>query len=260
MFLAGQFSPTAASFVASSGVEYNCRAPRSGTDNSDSLTNSIPQLIQQQQQRRGVLGFDVFELDAVRTVGGDMEEGKSSSVHQMQQQRRSTSTSRLQISRSNVDMDVWNKNGEFFSDGDQERDRTVTSSTEQRFFPAPGLNRINSPVSVASAGSSSYSSLGSHSTFNVVTSSTKGFSSPSSPVRLLQHSLPAWFPWIPTKSQIESLKVNELKEACMQRGLAKVRFVANVFPCCILVYPKPTKHYMSNMSLSLLWTDPMDDY
>ncbi|KAL3924665.1 MAG: hypothetical protein SGILL_000902, partial [Bacillariaceae sp.] len=33
--------------------------------------------------------------------------------------------------------------------------------------------------------------------------------------------LPAWFPWIPTKSQIESLKVAELKEACSQRGLIK---------------------------------------
>eukprot|EP00980_Cylindrotheca_fusiformis_P003655 scaffold818_cov136-Cylindrotheca_fusiformis.AAC.21 len=36
-------------------------------------------------------------------------------------------------------------------------------------------------------------------------------------------TLPAWFPWIPTKSQIGSLKVNELKEACGQRGLLKDR-------------------------------------
>jgi hypothetical protein len=41
---------------------------------------------------------------------------------------------------------------------------------------------------------------------------------------LLPNTLPAWFPWIPTKSQIEFLKVNELKEACAQRGLARVSF------------------------------------
>jgi hypothetical protein len=36
-------------------------------------------------------------------------------------------------------------------------------------------------------------------------------------------TLPAWFPWIPSKSQIQTLKVIELKEACAQRGLRKVR-------------------------------------
>jgi hypothetical protein len=37
--------------------------------------------------------------------------------------------------------------------------------------------------------------------------------------------LPLWFPWIPTKLQIKELKVMELKEACVQRGLKKVRTV-----------------------------------
>lgn len=45
----------------------------------------------------------------------------------------------------------------------------------------------------------------------------------SSSLRLRQSALPAWFPWIPTKSQINSLIVRELKEACRQRGLPKVR-------------------------------------
>ncbi len=36
--------------------------------------------------------------------------------------------------------------------------------------------------------------------------------------------LPAWFPWVPTKSQIMTLKLKELKEACSQRGLTKVRW------------------------------------
>lgn len=33
--------------------------------------------------------------------------------------------------------------------------------------------------------------------------------------------LPAWFPWVPTKSQIMTLKLKELREACAQRDLAK---------------------------------------
>ena len=45
----------------------------------------------------------------------------------------------------------------------------------------------------------------------------------SSSVKVLSGILPAWFPWLPTKSQIQSLKVIELKEACNQRSLAKVR-------------------------------------
>ena len=36
-------------------------------------------------------------------------------------------------------------------------------------------------------------------------------------------TVPAWFPWIPTRSQIETLKVPELRDACDERGLAKVR-------------------------------------
>ena len=42
-------------------------------------------------------------------------------------------------------------------------------------------------------------------------------SSPSSTV-------PAWFPWIPTRSQIETLRVPELRDACGERGLTKVRY------------------------------------
>ena len=49
------------------------------------------------------------------------------------------------------------------------------------------------------------------------TSSSSPSSSPSSTV-------PAWFPWIPTRSQIETLKVPELRDACGERGLTKVRY------------------------------------
>lgn len=46
---------------------------------------------------------------------------------------------------------------------------------------------------------------------------------PQTPVKVFSDILPQWFPWLPTKAQIQSLKVTELKEACHQRGLVKVR-------------------------------------
>ena len=36
-------------------------------------------------------------------------------------------------------------------------------------------------------------------------------------------NVPMWFPYIPTRQQIESLKIVELKDACYERGLIKVR-------------------------------------
>jgi hypothetical protein len=38
----------------------------------------------------------------------------------------------------------------------------------------------------------------------------------------------AWFPWIPSRTQIMLLKLVELKQACGERGLRKVSFVAVV--------------------------------
>lgn len=38
----------------------------------------------------------------------------------------------------------------------------------------------------------------------------------------------AWFPWIPSRTQIMSLKQLELKQACAERGLKKVRSLSSV--------------------------------
>ena len=35
-------------------------------------------------------------------------------------------------------------------------------------------------------------------------------------------NVPMWFPYIPTRKQIESLKIVELKAVCQERGLRKV--------------------------------------
>jgi hypothetical protein len=52
---------------------------------------------------------------------------------------------------------------------------------------------------------------------------TVQFSSHAATTNLYHNShVPLWFPYIPTRSQIESLKVIELKDACQERGLSKV--------------------------------------
>ena len=49
--------------------------------------------------------------------------------------------------------------------------------------------------------------------------------------------VPLWFPYIPTRSQIESLNVMELKDACQERGLSKVsRFETGVKKMSIFIY------------------------
>jgi hypothetical protein len=40
--------------------------------------------------------------------------------------------------------------------------------------------------------------------------------------------VPGWFPYTPTRRQIESLKVVELRDACHERGLPKVRFTRDL--------------------------------
>jgi hypothetical protein len=45
----------------------------------------------------------------------------------------------------------------------------------------------------------------------------------SSPLKnTWKRSSPAWFPWIPSSTQIMALKLTELKQACAERGLKKV--------------------------------------
>ena len=83
-------------------------------------------------------------------------------------------------------------------------------------------------------------------------------------VRLLKYDdsplLPAWFPWIPTKSQIKTLKLKELKEACSQRGLTKVgsivlgvsdnRFGDIISHSCLLFYRPETRMLCKSASLN----------
>jgi hypothetical protein len=107
----------------------------------------------------------------------------------------------------------------------------------EAFFPAPGLTWKNSPLSSTSAANANVNAnahdedVGASSSSSTATTTGGGNghrgSNNNGGVQVLRYSsplLPAWFPWIPTKSQIMTLKLKELKEACSQRGLTKVRF------------------------------------
>jgi hypothetical protein len=157
MFLSDRFFP-AATLSASPATERNRHS--AAEENSSHDQRRQQQLYLQQnrsRKRRGVLGFDVFELEA----HSQKSHGSSSS---------STSTS-----PSQVDLKSW--------------------SRQENFFP------------------------NSHNSFAAPFAATSTTVSASS----LRSSSLAWLPWIPTKSQILSLKLTELKEACGQRRLVKVR-------------------------------------
>jgi len=98
----------------------------------------------------------------------------------------------------------------------------ASADQSEALFPAPGLTWKNSPLSTTANYGEASSPAATQSTN--VASSTGSSSQRNGGVRLLRYSsplLPAWFPWIPTKSQIMTLKLKELKEACSQRALTK---------------------------------------
>eukprot|EP00536_Pseudo-nitzschia_multiseries_P008855 jgi/Psemu1/288074/fgenesh1_pg.234_\ len=159
------------------------------------------------RNRNRVLGFR-FELHSTRH-----RHDSAASEEQQQQQQQQQRTTR-------------SGSGDEF-ESSKHQHRYSGSSSTSRFFPAPGLTWKNSPLSrdAKSGGGGGGDNHGDVSFF----ASAPGFSAPTKQrnggVRLLRFPssplLPAWFPWIPTKSQIGSLKVKELREACTQRGLAK---------------------------------------
>ena len=106
-----------------------------------------------------------------------------------------STTTALQATRkkqSNVNVETWNGNDDL-----------------NNFFPSPttgGLlwNSNQSPYQQQQPQAKS--------------KSKQHYDETTSPANVL----PLWFPWIPTKLQIQELKVTELRQACVQRGLKKV--------------------------------------
>jgi len=153
--------------------------------NSAMPVGTIQQHTTNNNGSKRILGFDAFALRSTRHDGAASEE---------QQQRLSTTT-----------------------------EESSVESTNSGFFPAPGLTWKNSPLSNNLGGQPPFVAS-STSAANLSFARSNNSVDSNGGVRLLRLSsplLPAWFPWIPTKSQIMSLKLTELKEACSQRGLFK---------------------------------------
>ena len=161
--------------------------------------------------RRGVLGFDI--ASSLPSVAETTSQRSSSAL----------SSSR----RSNVDLDSWNDptttNVNSRVDGNSlsgvEKSWTPPRAASPLIWPSSRLSEAGfAPGSTASSfffrrpsTPSALKNNGGSATFTVTQNPTR---------------LPPWFPFIPSKSQIESLKVSELREACAQRGLVKVRYLA----------------------------------
>ena len=176
MFLGDQLFSSPSTILSSSPYIERVQKQRSlGSDIDPSSSQK------QQHQQRGVLGFDVFELEAHST--------------------------RSNASPSQVDMKTWDSNNSQQEGG--------------TFFPAPsGWNSYTAAPFLETSSTVSFS---------------RGASSLSSskfvPTRTATLA-PERLPWIPTKEQIQSLKVTELKEACGQRSLIKVSESFRSLCCC----------------------------
>ncbi|KAG7348603.1 tetratricopeptide repeat protein [Nitzschia inconspicua] len=185
---------------------------------------------------RGTLGFDVFEMQATRhrhtLTSPDLDEDNDSHInnhnnlHHFFQTTASSSSSSASSSSTTGDS--------FFAHPGVDVDgHDLIEKDENDFFSSsPGFTWSHAPLSTRSSSCTSRNGALFSTTTNPGFSSTSSstsmaFASTTTPSSfsspLLQQSflLPAWFPWIPTKSQIQSLKVPELKEACSQRGLLK---------------------------------------
>ena len=109
----------------------------------------------------------------------------------------------------------------------------IPGNNSESLFSSSELTWQNLPLSTTAKDADSTSPASTQLT-HVPTSLTTGSGQRNGGVRLLRYSsplLPAWFPWIPTKSQIMTLKLKELREACSQRGLAKVGCVYPLSLC-----------------------------
>jgi tetratricopeptide (TPR) repeat protein len=178
------------------------------------------------KRQRGTLGFDVLERHA-RLDENDDDDAT------MEEDVEPTLFPVIDTNKKNT---AASSSSSFIHPGSSLEEEEV--SADDPFFPIPELTWENSPLSSRSSNreKQQFSSLvfsssplaaaaatvGGGGTFTTTTAR-----SPTTPrVNSRENSsisfvLPAWFPWIPTKSQIESLKLVELKEACTQRGLVK---------------------------------------
>lgn len=148
----------------------------------------------QQPRARGILGFAIHDhVDHVvpspqKPLPADSSTSLQSSSQQEQQRQKSL--------RSKVNFETWG--------GKRLDDDWMTSAHHSSGNNSPILNR--SPSSMTAATLNNY-----YKQNNNIDDAI---------------GIAAWFPWIPTLTQIEALTVRELKHICMERGLKQVRLMS----------------------------------
>jgi len=151
--------------------------------------------------RKTVLGFTIDES----SESGDETTSHPLSNSELRASSSSSSSSSSHTSESSsklssIDKSKWRSGHELFL---QDGSTATTSSpikNQNSLFSSSSSTRNN-----AFPGNTFESTMNNYNTHNMATNTI----------------IPAWFPWIPTREQIEILKVVELKEACQQRNLRK---------------------------------------
>ena len=167
--------------------------PRRMTSVSSSLTTSSststrPPVLVSPPQNIRIASSDTHSQP--RVLGFDISSTLMSSTSTTTSTTTSTALQATRNRKSNVNVETWNGN----------------NNDDLNFFP--------SPSSSGGGGGLLWNSnvAPNHGLWDDETTS-----SPTTPTIVL----PLWFPWIPTKLQIQELKVTELRQACVQRGLKK---------------------------------------
>jgi hypothetical protein len=174
--------------------------------------------VEKRLERRGILGFDVFELQATR----HSESVSAADLEEEEEEENGSPNSFFRTPLSSSHRTSSSSSASFFvHPGVEVEDEDSMEDNDEQVESADFFSWSNAPLSTKAATAAAAANRAFFAAPTATASSsllsTTHESSSSSLV------LPAWFPWIPTKSQIQSLKVNELKEACFQRGLLKVR-------------------------------------
>jgi hypothetical protein len=165
-------------------------------------------------RQRGVLGFDVLASTSTSALSSTMPRRRSGS--------------------SNVNVNKWNDPTTTLFGGDGIDSHSLHWEQANNPFPTP-LSLSSSrggptsssfffPPQTSTAAASSAVTEGtrpSRTNQQTVPYDEEG-SARTRDGTMEDNVLPAWFPDVPSKAQIETLKVTELMEACTHRGLKKV--------------------------------------
>ena len=167
---------------------------------SDEELLTADQYYQTARRSRGVLGFCLPDhgdhvISSSKTP--PLVEDSSTCLHSSTERQTPSASSSSSFSR---DFETWS-----FPDTSDEDEWLSLSNSNSNNNNAPQSIHNNNPILNRSPNA------------NIKESTTRSSSDDSL----------AWFPWMPTISQIEALKVSELRKICSDRGLKQVRLISH---------------------------------